>query len=293
MRVSNAHTYGMPLNRHSPVPLWAQILADLRAKLAAGAFSEHFPSDVELVREYDVSRQTVREAVRHLQQEGVIERVRGHGTAVRKRPVEQSLGSLYSLYRSAEEQGFDQKSSVRFLELRENASAAQMLGCAPAEPLVYLERLRLLDGSPAMLDCSWLPARFARRLLNVDFQHTALYRELEERCGIHLDSGWERVTPILPTPTQRALLDLGSRVAAYGIERVACEGDLRVEWRHGVIRADRFEFVARWGDGRFDAAFEAPGEQQSEPHSTVSVWGTRAATQQTSKVLQADSPEAR
>ncbi len=240
------------------MPLWAQILADLRARLSTGEFAARFPSDRELVHQYQVSRQTVREAVRHLQQEGLVERARGQGTSVLERPIEQSMGALYSLYRSAEEQGFVQESVVRFLEERTDALASAMLGCGAHEPLVYLERLRLLDGNPAVLDCSWLPSRLARGLLDVDFHRTALYRELETRCGIRPDSGWERVTPVLPTPEQRELLGLRSRTAAFGIERLACEGSTPVEWRHGVVRADRFQFVSRWSRGHLDASFEAP-----------------------------------
>ncbi len=237
------------------------MLADLRGRLASGEFVDVFPSDVELTVRYQVSRQTVREALRRLQEEGLIERARGRGTVVRQRPVEQQLGTLYSLYRSAEEQGFLQESVVRFLELRRNEEAAVMLGCAPDEPLVYLERIRLIDRLPVVLDCSWLPARLASPLLDADFHHTALYREMEQRCGLRPDAGWEKVCPVLPTPEQQELLGLRSRAPVYAVERLACQGRMAVEWRHGVIRADRFSFVARWGDGRVGAAFEAPTDR--------------------------------
>ncbi|HLI45283.1 MAG TPA: GntR family transcriptional regulator [Acidimicrobiales bacterium] len=264
----------MRVDRRSPVPLWAQILADLRDRLAAGEFADGFPSDVELVAHYRVSRQTVRESVRHLQQEGVVERVRGQGTSVRTRPIEQTLGAMYSLFRSAEAQGVVQESVVRHLEERENAEAAAMLGLEPGEPLVYLERLRLLDGKPGVLDCSWLPARLARPILDADFHHTALYRELEVRCGLRPDSGWERLLPVLPSPEQRGLLGLGPRTSAFAIERLAYAGPIAVEWRHGIIRADRFQFVARWSPGRLDAAFEAPGAER--PDGDHSAAGRRA-----------------
>lgn len=240
------------------MPLWNQVLEDLRARLHAGEFAEAFPSDVEMTRHYEVSRHTIREAVRRLQAQGVVERARGRGTFVRQRPVEQQLGTLYSLYRSAEEQGFVQESLVRFLEVRRDPEAAAMLGCEAQDPLVYVERIRRIDGRPVVLDCSWLPARLASPLLEADFSRTALYRELHARCGLQPDSGWERVRPVLPTPAQRELLGIRSRTPAYAIERLACKGSLRVEWRHGVIRADGFCFVARWGDGRVDAAFESP-----------------------------------
>ncbi len=251
------------MDRDSPVPLWSQVLEDLRSRLGRGEFVDEFPTDIQLRDHYQVSRQTVREALRRLQHQGLIERGRGRGTFVRPRPIEQQLGTLYSLYRSAEEQGFDQRSLVRYLETRRDPEAAAMLGCDTAEPLVYLERLRLIDSRPVVLDCSWLPARLASPLLDADFTHTALYKEMELRCGLRPDSGWEQVSPLLPSVEQRELLGLKAHTPAYCIERLACQGPMRVEWRHGVIRADRFRFVARWGDGRVDAAFEAPPTSRS------------------------------
>src|SRR4249919_2271635 len=163
----------MTLDRDSALPLWAQVLGDLRRRLARGEFRLRFPGDNELTEHYGVSRHTVREAVRRLQNEGVVERGRGRGTFVRDGAIEQPLGALYSLFRSVEEQGFVQRSVVRYLELRQDEEAAKVLGRAPDESLVYLERLRLADGVPIVLDCSWLPAALAGPLLGVDFTRTA------------------------------------------------------------------------------------------------------------------------
>ena len=52
------------LDRSSPLPLWAQLLDDLRDRLDAGEFAESFPTDLELTTAYGVSRHTAREAVR-------------------------------------------------------------------------------------------------------------------------------------------------------------------------------------------------------------------------------------
>ncbi len=238
------------------MPLWAQVLDDLRVRLATDEFADRFPGDNELAGHYEVSRYTVREAVRRLHSEGVVERGRGRGTFVRQPVIEQSLGTLYSLFRSVEEQGFVQRSVVRYLEQRRDVQAANVLGCDANDPLVYLERLRLADEQPIVLDCSWMPARLARPLLRVDFGHTALYRELQERCRVRLDSGWERFHPVLPNAEQRQLLGLGARTPALGIERLAYSNSVPVEWRHGLVRTDRFSFVARWSANRVDAAFE-------------------------------------
>jgi Bacterial regulatory proteins, gntR family len=51
--------------------------------LAGREFRLRFPGDNELTGHYGVSRHTVREAVRRLQDEGVVERGRGRGTFVK------------------------------------------------------------------------------------------------------------------------------------------------------------------------------------------------------------------
>ena len=239
-------------------PLWAQVLEDLRRRLDRGEFARRFPADAELVAHYGVSRHTAREAVRHLQADGLLERRRGRGSFLTPHSVEQPLGTLYSLYRSVEDTGAVQRSIVRHLEERRDDKAEAMLGCR-GEPLVYLERVRLADDEPIALDCSWLPARSCRALLGVDFTHTALYEQLTVRCDVRLTSGWERIRPVLPDATQRSLLGIGPHEPAFAIERFALGAEGPVEWRHGVVRADRCAFVARWSasaalDTRFEQA---------------------------------------
>lgn len=241
--------------RQRALPLWAQVLADLRRRLDEGEFADRFPGDAELVERYGVSRHTAREAVRRLQAEGLLERRRGQGSFVTKPVIEQPLGTLYSLYRSIESTGAVQHSVVRYLEERHDDKAAAMLGCR-GEPLVYLERLRLADGEPIALDCSWLSAEIARPLLKVDFGHTALYEELASRCGIQPTSGWERISPVFPDRTQRTLLDTDARQPAFAVERLTYCDETPLEWRHGVVRGDRFTFVARWAAAQMDTRFE-------------------------------------
>lgn len=238
-------------------PLWSQVLSDLRRRIASGEFAERFPGDLELVEQYGVSRHTVREAVRHLQDGGTLERRRGLGSRLVGRGIEQPLGTLYSLFRSVEAAGMTQRSVVVHLDRRQDDAAAAMLE-RPGEELVYLQRVRLADGSPIALDASWMPAALAAPLLEADFGHTALYEELAERCGVHPGAGWERIRPVLPTPAERELLHLGPRKPALAVERLTYGPDdtTPVEWRKSVVRGDRFTFVARWGAAKIDTTFE-------------------------------------
>jgi GntR family transcriptional regulator len=255
----------MPVDRASPVPLWAQLLQDLRRRVDAGEFAERFPTDRELMEHYRLSRHTVRDAVRRLQESGVVQRDRGRGTFVRTAPLEQALGTLYSLFKTIEAHGHAQRSRVLALEVRCDAEAATALGLDAAEELVYLERVRFADDVPIAVDCSWLPATIARPLLDADFGRTALYAELAARCGVSVATGWERIRPQLPTPEQRRLLAIPARQPVFGIERLAGDGERTVEWRHAVLRGDLFAYVARWSrDGEL-----AAGMVPADPVSTA------------------------
>jgi GntR family transcriptional regulator len=246
------------------LPLWARVLADLRGRMASGEFAARFPGDAELVTHYGVSRHTVREAVRRLQEEGLLERRRGQGSFLVGPAIEQPLGTMYSLFRSVEATGATQESLVRVLERRHDDKAAAMLGCV-GEPLIYLERLRLADGEPIALESAWLPAAVAEPLLEVDFRRTALYEELRRRCGVRLTSGWERIRPAMPDRTARDALGLDAGAPVFGIERFSLAEQHPIEWRHSLVRSDRFFFVARWSADQLDTAFEQDGQAAGNP----------------------------
>lgn len=241
------------IDRSNPLPLWAQVLEDLRRRLDGGEFATQFPTDNDLIDHYGVSRHTVREAVRRLQDEGVVNRERGRGTFVTAPAIERTWGTgvVYSLFRSVESQGYEQRSEVLDLSETTDDAVADRLALAPGAPLVRLERLRLVDGKPLAHDVVWLPASVARPLLDVDFTHTALYDELAARCGVRPTAGSERVHAVVPDRALGDLLGLGPRQAAFAMERTSHARDEPVEWRETVVRGDRYSFVATWsGSGR-------------------------------------------
>jgi GntR family transcriptional regulator len=240
----------MPLDRDSPMPLWAQLEAELRRRLEAGEFNEgFFPTDHELTETYRVSRHTVREAVRHLNKTGLLKRERGRGTVVNRTEFEQTLGTLYSLFQSVESTGIEQTSDVLQLEIVTDVVAASHLGVAEDAELVLLARLRRAGGQPLAVDRAWLPRTVAEPLLQVDWSHTALYGELARIGSAVPNQGWERLTPIVPGPSDRTLLDLRKGDAAFFLERLGTNGGDPIEWRTTIIRGDRFRFVSDWTAG--------------------------------------------
>lgn len=248
-----------PLDRADPLPLWAQLENDLLRRIHAGAFDLRFPGEHELAAEYGVSRHTVRDALRRLREGNLVESGRGRGTWLRNPRIEQPLGAIYSLFRSVEAMGMEQRSTVRALEVRvDPVVAARLERPAPAE-LVYLERLRFADDEPLALDRAWLPRSVAGPLLEADFSHCGLYDELARLTGTRLTGGRETINAVVASPETHALLGIPPGTGTFAVQRLGCLRNQPVEWRESLIRGDRFSVIAQWSAAegyRMDLASE-------------------------------------
>jgi GntR family transcriptional regulator len=233
------------LDRLSPLPLWAQLRDDLRRRLEEGAFDEDFPGELALVDAYGVSRHTVRSALAELRAEGIVVAERGRRPRLAGHDlITQPLGALYSLFALVEQAGLAQTSIVRVRDVRADGVVADRLLLEASTPLFHLERLRLAGDEPLALDSVWLPADLAAPLLEADFSHTALYDELASRAGVRLDGGHEHIRAVVPSLAQQRLLELPRSVGVLAIDRLGYSGDRPVEWRHTLIRGDRFSLTA-------------------------------------------------
>ncbi len=235
------------VNRDLATPLWEQVRTDLVRRVRDGEFTDAFPGELSLVDEYGVSRHTVREALRRLREAGVVSGDRGRTSRLTEpAEIDQTMGTLYSLFSAVEAAGQTQHSVVRQRDIRVDAAVAERLTLEPTAPLFYLERLRLASDRPLALDRVWMPADVAAPLLEVDFTETALYEQLRSRCGITLTGGTEYLRAVLPTPDEVTLLDMPGTVAALAIERLGFQGGRPLEWRHTLVRGDRFAVSAEF-----------------------------------------------
>lgn len=238
------------LDRSRGTPLWTQLHDDLLRRVEGGEFPDRFPGELELVGDYSVSRHTVREALRRLRADGVIESSRGRSSVARPGVITQQLGAMYSLFHELEARGITQTSRVLALDLVADADVATRLGLSVDTELVHLERLRLGDDEPIAWDRAWLAPDVGAPLLDADFRHTGLYDEWQRTAGVRLTGGCETIRALAPTQEQRRLLDVGRGEAVLEIDRVGCLRDRPVEFRRTLVRGSRFSLTAEWSSGR-------------------------------------------
>ena len=235
------------VDRTSFVPLWAQVGTDLRRRIASGEFGERLPTEASLVAEYDVSRHTVREALRDLKSSGLVKAERGRGTSIaRPGELEQSLQGLYSMSRAVTTAGLPEHSVVLVDERRPAGDDAADLGLAPDDPVRFVERVRYAGDEPLALDRSWIPADLGRRLRRDDLEQGSLYDALATRSGVTVVGGSERISPAVPGARLRTQLGLPRGQAVFVVTRVVRDASRPVERRVSQVRGDRYRFIAHW-----------------------------------------------
>lgn len=238
------------LDRSDAAPLWSQLQDDLLRRIGGGEFEQRFPGELALVREYAVSRNTVRQALAQLRADGVVTAERGRSPRVdrRTRPeITYSVGTASTLFDVVERTGRVQTSVVRALVRTLDGVVASRLGLEESTPLLHLERLRLADDEPLAWDRVWLPYALAAPLLGRDLSRTALYDELARHAGVRVDEGRERIRVAVADPVRARLLGIAAGDPVFHIDRAGAHRGELVEWRQTVIRGDRFSLTADFG----------------------------------------------
>lgn len=171
----------------APQPLYERIEKQLRRRLADARDGDPFPSEPRLAEQFGVSRMTVRAALAGLERDGLLERVPGRGSFVRKAAAARPVGTLLSFHDEALAAGRTPRSRVLRAGLRPAtpAEAATLYPDAPGEDatVVAISRVRLFDDLPVALEHAVFPSALDA-LLTADLETGSLHNALR-RLGLH------------------------------------------------------------------------------------------------------------
>ncbi|GAA3935459.1 GntR family transcriptional regulator [Actinomadura viridis] len=237
------HRPAVTLDRGSPVPLYFQVAQQLEAAIRSGELppGARLENELELAARCKLSRPTVRQAIQHLVDQGLLVRKRGVGTQVVqpqvKRPIE--LSSLYDDLASTA-----QSPATRVLEFTHVPApddVAKELGLAPGTEVLYLRRLRLTGGEPLALMTNHLPSGLID-VTPAHLQEHGLYETLRD-LGIDLRIAHQTIGARGATAAEARLLDERRGTPLLTMTRTAYDDKGRaVEYGSHVYRAGRYSF---------------------------------------------------
>ncbi len=171
-------------------PRYLELADKLRQEVLRGDYSDpgDFPTESVLCKKYDVSRFTVREALRKLTGEGLISRKRGSGTIVQ--PATARAGALHQPLSNVGEilqYALDTKISFEKRPPQEiPAGIAEQIGIKPHGEWFVIHGKRQKAGRkrPVALTIAWINPELEETVQKIDLQGSTLFGQIEHHENI-------------------------------------------------------------------------------------------------------------
>jgi GntR family transcriptional regulator len=224
-----------------------------RGELAAGA---RLPSELELAAELQVSRATLREALRAMELEGLLRRRQGSGTFVAEHPrmassLDVNFGVTDAIRAAGMTAGIAQ---ARHWVEPAPAGEAALLELEPGQDVLVIERVRTAGGKPVVLSRDLVPNRLVggNDAAVQGMLERSIYDVLERDLGIVISHGVARFRPVRAGHAVAARLGVPrGELLLYLWQVDYAEEGTPVVSSHEFHLADAFDFtVVRRGPGR-------------------------------------------
>lgn len=214
------------------------LIAELKNELRLQRPDTAIERERQLADRFGVSRETVRQALATLQNEGVIYTIHGSGSYVAKKRVTKRL-KLMSFSEELISRGMVPTSKLLTVSHVTHAPGEN----TPAGPFLRIERLRLGDNRPMSLEVSYVSNEIAPDLREKDLS-SSVYEILRNDYGVKIESAEEHISPIVLDANQASLLDAKKGEPAFEIIRIALDIRGREIERSTSIRpGDRYDFA--------------------------------------------------
>jgi GntR family transcriptional regulator len=235
------------VNANSPVPLYYQVEADLRALLKSSHVSagDLLPPENELAEAYHVGRHTVRTALERLVDDHLIVRKAGHGTVVQSRETLHQFSLARSFTNQISEMGLRPRSVVLHTEMR-NIHAGDLRPLIPkiGLPCLILERLRFGDDEPIGLQHSYVILEHCPQLAETNFGTNSLYDVLMRKYNLTITEISHTISAAVADKRQAELLQVAGGAPLLVVNTTAyLEDHELIECSLTYYRADKYEYT--------------------------------------------------
>jgi DNA-binding GntR family transcriptional regulator len=233
------------VDRSSPVPLYFQASQQLEAAIRGGMLrpGARLANENQLAAEWGLSRPTVRQAIQHLVDQGLLVRKRGVGTQVVQPQVVRRSLELTSLHDDLVAAG--QRPRTEVLEctrIPASPEVAKELALAPGTEVIRLHRLRHTGDQPLALMTNYLPGDLLPLTCD-QLTSEGLYAVLRS-AGINLRIAHQTIGARPASATEAELLSEPVAAPLLTMTRTAYDDKGRaVEHGSHIYRATRYAFT--------------------------------------------------
>jgi GntR family transcriptional regulator len=248
-------------------PMYQQIAEDLRKQISSGALEpgSQLPTELELRTRYGASRNTVRDAIKRLIGQGLIETRPGQGTFVSVQvdpfvtvltvaPGGDRLGETATYLSNVSAEGRNPLATMPRVEVQTPPPAiTRRLRVLPTATVISRHQQRFIDDLPWSLQTSFYPLEFiaqgAPRLLMAEEISEGAVQYLAKSIGLNQVGYRDWITARSPNDHEQAFFRISHDAAVFEIFRTAFDqhgNPMRVTVT--VFPTDRNQFIVNVGD---------------------------------------------
>jgi len=238
----------MKIDQTLATPLYKQIENYIRGEIKTGKYDDgsFLPREEKLANKFGVSRNTVRQGIANLVNEGILKRTPGKGTVLVERTITTKLSEWHSFRNEMLKKGIEIKDYFVKIGFEYAPSEAyQKLNVDKGKKLFKLERLRGDKIAPFVYFVSWFHPRIQ---LDENEDYTgSLYSIIEKKHSVIPAYSEEELDAIEVDDRIAEYLQMEKKKPVLFRKRLVLDtGERPIEFNLGYYRSDKFKYSIRF-----------------------------------------------
>lgn len=235
------------LDTTSIVPLYKQLKDLILKEIAEGQLkpNQKIPTELEMSEMYQISRMTVRKALAQLVDEGVLAKKQGKGTFVQEQKMEEDLSSPNSFTNLCKRNGkMPGGRTLKFVLEEATDRDIRELKLEPGEQIIRVERLRMADNIPVMLENLYFPGHL-KNILVKNLDDTSLYQILRDKYGLVTGNSVMEIEISECNRYEASMLDIKTGTSLLLIREIVYDQfDNPLHRTKSLVRGDKFKYIS-------------------------------------------------
>lgn len=236
----------MAVQIYDPFPKYLQIRGIVLHRLRSLKVGDPLPTEEDLAAQFQVSRETIREALQALTEDGIIARKPRRGTWLAKQPADAIDDRLTGPFEGLATEGKVEIRSASDGVVAAVPDVAGALRVSAGEKVYEFRRLRFYDGQPLVMFQALFPLEIGKKIARLDLGGGLFVPVLRKIVDSDVHEAYQRIEALAADRSLAAALDVASGAPLLLVNRVFVDPNGRpVVLFKSHYRADRYIYTVR------------------------------------------------
>ncbi|MGL4307449.1 MAG: GntR family transcriptional regulator [Cetobacterium sp.] len=225
------------------IVMHTKIYNELKTLITNGHLKENdkLLTEEQLCEQYNVSRITIRRALKDLEEEGLIYKIRGKGTFISPSVIVQNKNTLTKFYDDIKKNGKIPSSKILSLKIiYSDEELNKKMSLKRSIELYEIIWIRYIDKEPVIYEKLYYPVYKFSGLEKYLEENINLYEVLQKKYKFTAGKGIEFFKPCLLSEEEIKLLKGNKIKIGMKLEKKLYDGEEVIEYTLATIRGDRF-----------------------------------------------------